>query len=202
MNDACSSNPCWGDSLCITLDNESKQFKCLCTSFRRGKYCHIKLLGVNEAIEESTENSTDFEQLTSLLSSLTDEATTATVTSTISTTTEGFNLTSLENSSLLNEEFNSTIQFNLTDWQNFTGIFNSTLELKIDLAENSSTRVPPNTFIPKSDYQEKCNFDTCQLGKCLVNGTCECIKPAFGKFCDKIDECLVLNCVNVRFNIF
>ena len=63
---------------------------------------------------------------------------------------------------------------------------------------NITTRAILNTFVPISEfYNEPCNFDTCQLGKCLKNGTCECIPPAIGKFCDHIDECLVLKCVNV-----
>lgn len=69
--------------------------------------------------------------------------------------------------------------------------------------KNVTTRGLYNTFVPTSDYQELCNYNTCQLGKCLPNGTCECVKPAVGKFCDQIDECLVLKCVNVSiFQLF
>lgn len=59
----------------------------------------------------------------------------------------------------------------------------------------STVRALPNTFIPELEYHGVCNYETCQLGKCLQNGTCECIKPAFGKYCDRIDECFVLRCV-------
>lgn len=62
---------------------------------------------------------------------------------------------------------------------------------------NVTTRGLYNTYVPNMDYQELCNYNTCQLGKCLPNGTCECVKPAVGKFCDQIDECLVLKCIHV-----
>ncbi len=47
------------------------------------------------------------------------------------------------------------------------------------------------------ENNEPCNFNNCKLGKCLINDTCECAYPAVGKFCDQIDECSVLNCINV-----
>ncbi len=55
--------------------------------------------------------------------------------------------------------------------------------------------IVPNVF--GNEIIERCNYETCQLGKCLKNGTCECIYPAIGKFCDRIDECLILKCYNV-----
>ena len=55
---------------------------------------------------------------------------------------------------------------------------------------------PQSTYIPTFN-DDGCNYNTCQLGKCLKNGTCECNRPAFGKYCDRIDECLILKCAHV-----
>lgn len=41
FSDPCSSNPCWGGSLCIISDSEN--FQCLCSRDRRGKYCQIRI---------------------------------------------------------------------------------------------------------------------------------------------------------------
>ena len=58
-------------------------------------------------------------------------------------------------------------------------------KFKPESASNQTTKAVFLTFIPISDnFKEPCNYDTCQLGKCLANGTCECVlvKNFFVKF--------------------
>jgi hypothetical protein len=69
------------------------------------------------------------------------------------------------------------------------------------LNQNSTLQISDTskstTIGPVFTNNETCNYDTCQLGKCLQNGTCFCAKPAYGPYCDLIDECLILKCVHV-----
>ena len=58
-------------------------------------------------------------------------------------------------------------------------------KFKPESASNQTTKAVFLTFIPISDnFKEPCNYDTCQLGKCLANGTCECVlvRNFFAKF--------------------
>jgi len=74
---------------------------------------------------------------------------------------------------------------------------NSTDPNDVQMSANLITKAVLNTYIPKGEnFMGSCNYNTCQLGKCLKNGTCECVHPAVGKYCDQIDECLVLKCVH------
>lgn len=107
-NDVCSSNPCWGDSLCVVLVNDQTRFECVCSEQWTGKFCQLK-----KSIQEIKPSSR-----------------------------------------LLSGQQEYTIN------------------------------------------KPKCSYDTCQLGRC-VNDYCQCALPAVGKNCDRIDECLVLKCINV-----
>lgn len=114
-------------------------------------------------------------------------------------------VTSVYNSSEVSDDSmlsSSTMPTHITTQTiNYVNTTNESLNLTLIEPENN-TFIPitkhPNTFVPSSEMYEACNYDTCQLGKCLKNGTCQCVHPAIGKFCDRIDECLVLKCVNVN----
>ena len=152
-NDACSSNPCWANSICITLDYETNIFKCLCPEFRHGKFCHLKL--IDTILEENDEN---------------------------------FDENLQKSTNIIEEEIEADLEQVMTS--------DSSINSNI-LSINSSDQIASSD---SNDFPilKKCSFENCQLGKCLRNGTCECLPPAFGENCDRIDECLVLKCVNVR----
>ena len=49
-------------------------------------------------------------------------------------------------------------------------------KFKPESSANITTKPFSLTYIPISDnFREPCNYDTCQLGKCLANGTCQCV---------------------------
>lgn len=116
-------------------------------------------------------------------------------------TQQSFNQLLAHESSMNRVEIARTTSRNYSKMQeiNYTKSI-STVTKQIGIKQrNVTTRGIYNTFVPTSDYQELCNYNTCQLGKCLPNGKCECVKPAVGRFCDKIDECLVLKCIHVSY---
>jgi hypothetical protein len=133
--DSCASNPCWGESICITLSEDIDEFKCICFGNSQGKYCQNQIKKYEDifkpledvAIEEVT---TDIPGQSSTTPSL------------------------------------------------------------------SSTVSLLKTFVPSNNI-EQCNHNTCQLGRCLENGSCECIEPAIGKYCERINECIFLKCIHV-----
>lgn len=198
MSDGCASNPCWGESLCITLE-DTNSYKCLCPKSRTGTYCQYLINNLDDKkdeLESDFSEETEIENLTSLLTSLTSLFT---LSSDLVTTTPN-----LKPSTSSKIQLKTTTQIN----ENLTNTKSIFIQ---NVTNNTSTNKPKtklisilNTFVPKLDVQSECNYDTCQLGKCLSNGTCECVKPAFGKFCDQIDECLSLSCKHVSncFNIY
>lgn len=139
QSDACASNPCWGESICISLTEDIDGFKCICFGKSRGKYC----------------------QRTS------------------------------ETPPVSNE----IIDVNNYDENILSNYANN--EFEMDTNEAKSSTVTLKTYIPTVATVELCNYSTCQLGKCLENGTCQCIEPAFGKYCEQINECLFVSCVHV-----
>ena len=38
-----ASNPCWGESICITLSEDLEGFKCICFGNSQGKYCQQQI---------------------------------------------------------------------------------------------------------------------------------------------------------------
>ena len=92
----------------------------------------------------------------------------------------------------------------VTTTKNVTNIEKSTVSLKM-LNESSLVQttlqnlIHNSTLVAKAEslIVQSCNYESCQLGKCLKNGTCECVAPAYGKYCDRIDECLIIKCINV-----
>jgi hypothetical protein len=221
-NDACSSNPCWGDSICIVLENEHHSFKCLCTSSRNGKYCQLLRAGNGQESEldygEQYSSEVETEKVEIVEKLRADETSPDLENQASSTPQSNLKGDTLNNlkilflnsmnrtiaeeklknySLILGEDENGNIsRFDGTDFL-YDPDLNGTTKPNYK-QRNVTTRGLYNTYVPTSDYHELCNYNTCQLGKCLENGTCECVKPAIGKFCDQIDECLVLKCVNVR----
>jgi hypothetical protein len=95
----------------------------------------------------------------------------------------------------------------ITTTKNITNIEKSTVSLKM-LNETSviigkqttlQDTMKNKTIVPIAESLSglSCNYETCQLGKCLKNGSCECVSPAYGKYCDRINECLIIKCINV-----
>lgn len=172
-NDVCASNPCWGESLCILVEN-SNTYRCLCPESRTGTFCQFEK---SMAKQNQSQNNSE--------SNLTNILTSTKTKYLINLTKSIFLSTNKSNSSLgeLNQNLNSIFyeknNSEILEVKSFTSDQKSNL---LDLLESKS-----NT----------CNLDNCQFGKCLNNGTCECTRPAFGKYCDQIDECLVLTCKNV-----
>jgi hypothetical protein len=90
----------------------------------------------------------------------------------------------------------TTTQTTASDFNSvFTNFYD---EYEFEVRENKKGNYKSKivSVLPKME----CNYDTCQLGKCLPDGTCHCKKPAFGLYCDRIDECLILKCVHVSKN--
>ncbi len=152
LGDSCASNPCWGESICITLSNDVEGFKCICFGNSQGKYCQNQIKKNDELFKPM--EAVAIEEVTSDTSTTTTSLMTTTVTT--KTTT---------------------------------------------LTEPTTTTADLRTFIPINDF-EPCNHNTCQLGRCLENGTCQCIEPAIGKYCEKINECIFLKCVYVCLSVF
>jgi hypothetical protein len=208
-NDACASNPCWGDSICIVLDSEARSFKCLCTIYRRGKYCQLRVNSQpsDTVMDYYSEYSSEFVDATATSSSPSSSSASSTTlpTSSSSQLSKNLNEEALSNLKIyLFNSINRTISEN-SDRSKSDNFYHylavNTTKPSLMPQRNVTTRGLYNTFIPKSEYQGMCNYNTCQLGKCLTNGTCECVKPAVGKFCDQIDECLVLKCINVSHSV-
>ena len=233
-NDPCSSNPCWGESLCIVLEMELSRFECLCPITRKGKFCQsiiedqISIQEPIKVVEGKVENATidnellkmEFQKFNSSFFDLIHLKTTTFASTTtpsveianITFTTTGLisetdftkidNFTQLETSTVATS-LNRTLPFNATSKI-------ATISLTTSLIESNYTTRPTNNtnlnitargLVDMSnnyyDNNEPCNFNNCKLGKCLLNDTCECVYPAVGVFCDQIDECSVLNCINV-----
>ena len=200
---------------------ELSRFECLCPISRKGKYCQTKIeqqhstqlpIQVNE---EKAENSTIDNQLlrtgfqkfnSSFFDLIHLKATTFAPTVTIAnitlpfTTTRSKNLTKIDNFTRLET---STVA---TGLNRTYLLFNTTTSLnesnyRTTRPTNTSLNITARGLIDMSnnyyDNNEPCNFNNCKLGKCLLNDTCECVYPAVGVFCDQIDECSVLNCLNV-----
>lgn len=211
--DACASNPCWGDSICIVLETDN-HFKCLCSGSRRGKYCQTQINEAPSSYDYNEQYSFESEGSSSGVAAeiemITQRAdqTEASTTPGLQSNLKGDAFSNLKNILLHGSKMNRTIaDAALRNYSRLLGqdeagrILNETVVMVTKPVSykqrNVTTRGLYNTFVPTSDYQELCNYNTCQLGKCLSNGTCECVKPAVGKFCDQIDECLVLKCVHV-----
>lgn len=179
-NDVCASNPCWGESLCITVEN-SNSFRCLCPESRTGSFCEFGKNIQNQFIAKNgQQNETQnysVSKLTNILAS--------TKIIYLNNSTKSIFLSVIESNNSL-RSFDGNLNINSSNKNNIDDIFdinNSTSNQKsilLDLLESKT-----------------CNSQNCQFGKCLYNGTCECTRPAFGKYCDQIDECLVLLCKNV-----
>lgn len=101
---------------------------------------------------------------------------------------------------IFTDSFQSTTKATI-DYFSFKDFkLNSTKINESLLTENLSNQESLSDLILSSELRSlnvTCNSENCQFGKCILNGTCDCRKPAFGKYCDQIDECLVLMCKNV-----
>ena len=151
MGDSCASNPCWGESICITLSEELEGFKCICFGNSQGKYCQHQI----------KKNEDLFKPLEAV---------------------------ALEEVDIEPQTTTETID-----------IHSKTVPV-VTKTTIAVTTTAVNTYIPLNSI-EPCNHNTCQLGRCLENGTCECIEPAVGKYCEKINECVFLKCSNVSEKI-
>jgi hypothetical protein len=165
----CSSNPCWSGGICIMLNSNIEAYKCKCPHFKTGKFCHLELNPLSVMFYLK-------------------KTTTSSVT--ITTTT----MSTMQKSTKKVLELNKT---------------NFPVPTKIVSNFNAPTLLPSrSSYMPKTiEYLKKkqvllseaeCNAENCRLGECLENGTCKCSYPVFGKNCDKIDECLVIKCLNVN----
>jgi hypothetical protein len=150
MADSCASNPCWGESICITLSEDLEGFKCICFGNSQGKYCQQQIKK-SEDLFKPLEAVAIEEVTTDVPSELSSSTSTEVVTSNNETSTK----------------------------------------------KSTSTTSPLNSFVPSKNI-EPCNHNTCQLGRCLENGLCQCIEPAIGKYCEKINECIFLRCLHVN----
>ncbi|RNA09760.1 desert hedgehog [Brachionus plicatilis] len=188
--DGCASNPCWGESLCITIE-DTKAYKCLCPESRTGIFCHLRKNVNHESqaeIEKINESAKDFKLDKSNIFD-----TSSIYFFNFNSTTKPNNLLTTEFKNELSEDLFKNSKLNETD----DGKFLQNENLSLNQTPMLSNLVPISSFLPhffKSN--NTCNSENCQFGKCLSNGTCDCSRPAFGEYCDQIDECLVLICKN------
>lgn len=255
QNDPCLSNPCWGDSLCIVTNVNTKEFKCICSNFRRGKYCHVRLIGptmlidkndpvpvphINSKLNSNNNNNNNnkinnninknkimnnndlakiaatFYKTFGSSSTRMPELTPANQRYPVSMFDKNARPLLTINNMANNRQIVSKLNGMKLMQQN-SNMFNTSRILIKDTVSNDRLHAMKpnvdaikfnvhqklntstlNTFVPKMENVGPCNYDTCQLGKCLDNGTCECVHPAIGKYCDRIDECLILKCVYVK----
>ena len=139
----------------MTVDPINRGFKCFCPPFRRGKYCQIKLMSSSMLILNDTIGMVS-------------------------------NSSNPKNNSIQTLT-SSTIFTPVSRKQHSSGLFNINTLVKANhtapplfkFKPESSThanRTTKLTFIPISDkFKQPCNYDTCQLGKCLDNDTCQCV---------------------------
>lgn len=170
-------------------DSTHLQFKCLCPYYATGKYCEFKLANMTHQLFNNGTNQTTLRT-----------PTTANFTQTLVNRTAKigaqYNMTERLKS------FVSNITSHLSSNRSANGRYKNHRRPMMSAMRQivSSVTTKSSTFIPRQN-NSLCNFQTCQLGKCLSNGTCQCVRPAFGKYCDQIDECLILKCIHVNYLI-
>lgn len=99
----------------------------------------------------------------------------------------------------INHSANTTATIETTEIVETTTIPQTSVILNTIRLTESTTVIAANTTPEITTTAATCTYQTCQLGNCLPNGTCHCRAPATGELCERIDECLILKCVNVSF---
>lgn len=164
LGDSCASNPCWGESICITLSEDFEGFKCICFGNSQGKYCQQQIKKSDDVFKP---------------------------------------LEAVAIEEVISDAVVEPTSSNAFEELSIIGLTSTQIITTSELSMISTTTIKPsNLFIPLKNV-EPCNHNTCQLGRCLENGTCQCIEPAIGKYCEKINECIFLKClhVNKRLNL-
>ena len=170
----CSSNPCWSGGICILLNsNNIQEYNCKCPSFKTGTFCHLELKPRLSDLFYNNANTNPVSTSTTALTAMQSKTKKALE----------MNKTNIPVSTLIVRMFNTST------------VIPSRASFRPETIENLRKKLlSMKAFDGKAN---KCNVENCRLGKCLEDGTCKCSYPVLGKNCDKIDECLVIKCLNV-----